>query len=90
MKKGRDVKGSCNDRLALQNTLLDLRKIPAPSDALSPFISHFSVVDDTTVSPPPEKMSFKLALVSSEGCELLCKSSLHSTLGSNFDPRVKP
>jgi len=57
-------------------SVLDLRKIPAPSDALSPSISHFSVVDDPTGSLPPEKMSSELVLVSSEGCEVLRKSSL--------------
>jgi phenylalanyl-tRNA synthetase beta chain len=54
---------------------LDIRKIPAPSDTLSPSINHFSVVDDPTGSPSPEKMSFELALASSEGCEVLRKSS---------------
>ncbi len=57
--------------------LLDFRKIPASSDALSPSINHFSVVDDFTGSPPPDKMSSELALVSSEECEVLRKSSIN-------------
>ena len=65
--------------------LLDSRKIPAPPDALSPPINHFSVVDDPTGSPPPEKMSSELALASPAGCEVLRESSLTIT----ESPKIK-
>ena len=56
--------------------LLDSRKIPAISDRPSPLADHFSLVDEATASPPPEKMSIKSALVRPEYGEVLRKSSL--------------
>jgi putative Holliday junction resolvase len=56
--------------------LLDLRKIPATPDSLSPLITPFSTVNDALASPPSEKRASELALVDPEGCEVLRKSSI--------------
>jgi hypothetical protein len=54
---------------------LDLRKIPATPDVLSPAIACFSAVDDATASPPPEKIASDSVLATPGSCEVLRKSS---------------
>jgi hypothetical protein len=63
-------------RKPLVVAVLDLRKIPATPDVLSPIIACFSAVDDAMASPPPEKTVSDSALATPGGCEVLRKSSV--------------